>query len=1051
MTNNILGFDEFLRSLKQNKDSAHSMLLGAGASIESGIPSAMDCIWDWKRDIYISRNPSMATQCKNIKLDSVKNIVQNWLDSQTTYPPLWDAKEYTYYAEAAYRIPSDRKRYFSSIVNGKSPSLGYDIIAFLSKKEMIKSVWTTNFDGLMAKACHQNHITSIEIALDTEKRIYENTLTNHLLCIDLHGDYRCGPIKNTATELDSQSDKLISALKHELCTRNLIVIGYSGRDISLMNALKKAYSISGTGKLYWCGYGNDIPKPVSELLDTARTNNREAYYISTDGFDRTMLNIGQICFEDDSNAILDIAKLKKANSTSIDISSFMRNKSAINKVIKSNWYPLVFPRICLQFDLDFTGIDNVWGYCKGLSVHQIIAVPANGTVYAWGDKNSIITHCGDRLKSKIVDTPLTRDAIIQKTYLKEMLLRTVTIALAKKFKIESDNRNRIWDKKTFKCNISGKNFIAFEGIKLSLKFDWKYTYVTLNPTYIFPKGTLLSKLERKAFADQFFQKVNNDKPNLKYHNYILAWAKFLFSSSPLALKYPEGSPNAFSFKIGINNMLVGLSSKNSPTKLSLPNNISEKQIVLSGIEYDDPQLLFYNPSQNKMTRDFHPMRGLKNNQPYDFHLNNSLFQPTISLGVLCPSSHSSTFESFLNGLNQTYISNYNVDYVIDFPGFSNAFGVSLTVPSSKSNQWIEISPISTGQNLYNDALDFANQITRKIEQLSAQSKCDVILIYIPEEYENLTSYKDDSRYISFDLHDFIKAFAVQKGISTQFIRQKTILSKLDCQIAWSLSLAIYVKSLRTPWTLANVDETTAFAGIGYSINKNEHGTEILVGCSHIYSSDGHGVKYKLSKISEVTYDRKHNPYLSENEAYQFGINIRELFYKSLIDLPKRVVIHKRTPFMPQEIKGITESLSSVGIQNIDLIEITYEEHSKFFEFDKNYLIDGYPVRRGACFPINERTAYLFTHGIAPSVKSQYRKYIKGGKSLPVPLKIIKHYGNGTLDTIAKEILGLSKMNWNSFELYSKLPCTIESSNIIAKIGWLLSQYEGSIYDYRYFM
>ena len=34
---------------------------------------------------------------------------------------------------------------------------------------------------------------------------------------------------------------------------------------------------------------------------------------------------------------------------------------------------------------------------------------------------------------------------------------------------------------------------------------------------------------------------------------------------------------------------------------------------------------------------------------------------------------------------------------------------------------------------------------------------------------------------------------------------------------------------------------------------------------------------------------------------------------------------------------------------------------------------------------------------------------------------------------------------------SKLPCTIESSNEIARIGWLLSQFEGSLYDYRFFM
>ena len=39
-----LQLDEFLRSLKQNIDMPHSLLLGAGASIESGVQSATECI-----------------------------------------------------------------------------------------------------------------------------------------------------------------------------------------------------------------------------------------------------------------------------------------------------------------------------------------------------------------------------------------------------------------------------------------------------------------------------------------------------------------------------------------------------------------------------------------------------------------------------------------------------------------------------------------------------------------------------------------------------------------------------------------------------------------------------------------------------------------------------------------------------------------------------------------------------------------------------------------------------------------------------------------------
>lgn len=227
---------------------------------------------------------------------------------------------------------------------------------------------------------------------------------------------------------------------------------------------------------------------------------------------------------------------------------------------------------------------------------------------------------------------------------------------------------------------------------------------------------------------------------------------------------------------------------------------------------------------------------------------------------------------------------------------------------------------------------------------------------------------------------------------------------------------------------------------------------IVVGCSHIYSSDGQGMKYRLSKIHDVQFDRKKNPYLSEDEAYRIGLTIKDLFYSSFSEMPKRVVIHKRTPFRKDEIKGLVESLSSAGIKNIDLIEISYENDLKCFALNYNSTdVDGFPVRRGLCFPINANTMYLFTHGIAPSVIDEQRKYFQGGKSIPLPLKVVRHYGNGDIVQIATEILGLSKMNWNSFNLYSKLPCTIESSNEIARIGWLLSQYDGTLYDYRYFM
>lgn len=45
----------------------------------------------------------------------------------------------------------------------------------------------------------------------------------------------------------------------------------------------------------------------------------------------------------------------------------------------------------------------------------------------------------------------------------------------------------------------------------------------------------------------------------------------------------------------------------------------------------------------------------------------------------------------------------------------------------------------------------------------------------------------------------------------------------------------------------------------------------------------------------------------------------------------------------------------------------------------------------------------------------------------------------------------TKMNWNSFNLYTKLPATIDTSNTLAQVGNLLHQYNGATYDYRYFI
>ena len=64
---------------------------------------------------------------------------------------------------------------------------------------------------------------------------------------------------------------------------------------------------------------------------------------------------------------------------------------------------------------------------------------------------------------------------------------------------------------------------------------------------------------------------------------------------------------------------------------------------------------------------------------------------------------------------------------------------------------------------------------------------------------------------------------------------------------------------------------------------------------------------------------------------------------------------------------------------------------------------------------------------------------------------LRHAGQSSLQTVAEEILGLSKMNWNTFDLYTKLPATIQSSGEIARVGALLERFGQNSYDYRLFI
>jgi NAD-dependent SIR2 family protein deacetylase len=1054
----ILELDQFIRSIEINKDQSFSIFLGAGASTSSGIPSAGDCIWHWKQKIYTSQTGNNLGTV-DFKSDNVRKFIQKWLDNEGSYPQLNDDSEYSTYIEKCYPIEDDRRSYFKNVCEKKEPSIGYHLLALLHELGLVHTVWTTNFDDLCSHALTANKSTVIDIALDTVDRVHRPYSSSELLLVKLHGDYKFGPLKNTSPELQRQDETFRQKLIDYLNDKHLIVFGYSGRDDSVLEALEASYTKKGAGRLYWCGYSRDPSSKVKGLIELARASGRTAFYIPTDGFDKAMISLAGACTKHDSDIYAKfLARLAKSNIEEVR-SPFSMSVPYLSTIIKSNLFEIRFPQEVFQFDFTFRNDEKPWQTLRSITANSnVVAVPHSKQIWSLGTLSEINTLFGERISGKVNRIPIAEIIPRKETALHHLLMSCLTKLLSSGSNLQSNNKDLIWKTQAVtKKMIDGTSYFSHSAIRLSLVFDgYKHFLSMLPDVYITAEDRSLqiTKEIRTGIGRAYFEKLFNKQ----FNDYINEWRTDLFKTNDawLDLEFPDNSGTGFIYKIRKNQAFAKVMKLNEASEKTLAPTFSQNLLYHGGIQYAEPNLIFSsrNVGMKNIPSDFHPMRGLSVNRPYDHDLVGSLFEPTIKLGVICSKDTSGRFDSFINRVQtKTPSGGRNQAYLIDYPGFFDAYGVSLNIPEKGTENWLYTED-PQGASVKAQALSLRNNITRKIDEISADGIRKVILICIPTKWIEYCSYDIDNEH--FDLHDYIKAYCAEKSIATQFIQESTIDDSLHCQINWWLSLSYFVKSLRTPWALNTLDKDTAFAGVGYSISKKTDSTGIVLGCSHIYNSKGQGLKYRLSKVEDqLIWDRLDRPHLSYKDSYSFGMSIIDLFYTTMNALPRRVVIHKRNYFMPDEIKGLKESLIGSGIKDLDLIEINFEEDIRYVAGTINQDgipgINSFPIDRGTSVLLNRYEALLWTHGAVPSVQNPRFNYYLGGRYIPGPLKVIKHFGPSNIGVIANEILGLTKVNWNSFDMYTQLPATINSSREIARIGKLLSKREGATYDYRYFI
>lgn len=1047
----ILGLDAFIRSVGINRTTQHALLLGAGASISSGIPSAESCIWEWKRAIFLTRNPGLEAQFAELSLPAVRAKIQRWLDGQSTYPGNGTAEEYGVYIKECYPIADDRRSFFQEKVRQAIPHIGYRLTIKLAEAGIIQSVWTTNFDGLTAKAAAQSKsISAIDVGIDCQERLLRKPKRNELICVSLHGDYRYDSLKNTAAELQRQEQMLRNGFVEQLKDTPLLAVGYSGRDASLMAALEEAYGRPGTGVLYWCGFGDgEIPASVRRLLNLARSKGRAAYYIQSGGFDDLLLRIALHCLEGDEVEEARQLMMAQAPIPTEQRVDFALVDSPTCGIIKSNAFPMTPPGEIYEFDLKQWPEEKVWDYFDNCTDgREILAAPFSGKAYAFGTIDDIRSAFADRIGEKVERVPVNDlDLRYEDGVISSLIRRVLVCAMALRAGVDTDGYEILWDTTAReRRKEGGKEYLVFDAVVVYLRRVAGKSYVVFKPTVRIESptgGEVPEDVERNLKMAILGWQHNN-----KFNQALESWRARLLKDEDFDFPANCGSP--FRLHVKRAPVLAKIMSPQRNRQIQVKGKF-QSNITHAGVELREPDLVFSNRTGTATVSDPHPVRGIIQNQPFDYALSARKLASPIQLGVICPAKESRKLSEYLQRLHQPIQpGKYEADYLLQFSGFQNAFGTALQLPAPGNNLWLTCPEIDSNLDAQRGALQLSQHLTTCLNALKAAALPNVTIIFIPARWAQWRTFETDSE--RFDLHNFVKAFCAPQGIATQFLEEDTLENELQCRIRWWLSLALYVKSMRTPWVLSALDNDSAFVGLGISLDrKADKGNHVILGCSHLYNAQGQGLQFRLSKIENPVF-RNRNAFMSYDDARRVGETIRQLFWESRFRLPGRVVIHKQTPFMNDERKGLQAGLS--GVKQIDLLEIHVDNALRYLssipQRDGTFKEDGFPVKRGTLLKLDRDSALLWVHGVSRAINPRLN-YYQGKRRIPAPLVIRRHSGSSDLAMIGDEILGLSKMNWNSFDLYTKLPATVETSKQIARIGALLERFGSGSYDYRLFM
>jgi hypothetical protein len=299
----------------------------------------------------------------------------------------------------------------------------------------------------------------------------------------------------------------------------------------------------------------------------------------------------------------------------------------------------------------------------------------------------------------------------------------------------------------------------------------------------------------------------------------------------------------------------------------------------------------------------------------------------------------------------------------------------------------------------------------------------------PEDDEGADIYE-----YGLDFRRQLKARLLAPRIVTQLVRETTITPEDfknskgfpirpvedPATIAWKLCTTAYYKAGGQPWRLANVRPGVCYVGLVFK-QTEPTGNEANACCAaQMFLASGDGVVFRGALGPWYTPSKKEF-HLTQDAAKQLIGMVIEA-YKEEHDgvAPKELFVHGKARFSKEEWDGFKEA--APADTKLVCVQIKLAKNEiKLFRGGR------YPVIRGTVLKLGDRSAYLWTSGYVARLDTYM------GPETPNPIFVNVHWGECEFDTVLKDVMGLTKINFNTCLFNDGRPVTIRFAEAVGDV------------------